>query len=143
MEEQVKKSWFRRNWLWFVPSMGCLTIIVLFILGIGALLVGVTNILSGSAPSEHAFEKASENKQVIRFLGKPIEQKGMTTGSINFNNGDGSADLIIPIKGPKGKAVLRVVAEKFNDVWTYEKLYVTIKETNEEINLLDKSLEGN
>ena len=143
MEEQVKKSWFRRNWLWFVPSMGCLTIIILSIFGIGALFFGITNMLAGSAPSEYAFEKASENKQVVRFLGKPIEQKGMITGSINYSNGDGNADLRIPVKGPKGKAVLKVVAEKSDGVWTYEKLYVIIKSTNEKINLLDKSLEGN
>ena len=142
MEEQVKKSWFRRNWLWFVPSIGCLTIIIVFILGIGALLVGVTSMLSDSTPSMYALERASKNEYVLQVLGEPIEQKGMTTGSINFSNGDGNADLRIPIRGPKGNAVLRVVAEKTDDEWTYEKLYIIIKNTNEKINLLEKSLEG-
>lgn len=142
MEEQVNKSWFRRNWLWFVPSIGCLTIIIVFILGIGALLVGVTSMLSDSTPSMYALERASKNEYVLQVLGEPIEQKGMTTGSINFSNGDGNADLRIPIRGPKGNAVLRVVAEKTDDEWTYEKLYVIIKNTNEKINLLEKSLEG-
>ncbi|MBL4604618.1 MAG: hypothetical protein JKY02_02860 [Flavobacteriaceae bacterium] len=142
MEEQVKKSWFRRNWLWFVPSMGCLTIIVLFFLGIGALVFGVFNMMSEATPTKYAIEKAMENRIVIQKLGKGIEQDGIISGSITFSNNGGEADLKIPINGSKGNAIIRVVAEKFDDVWTYKKLYVIIKVTNEKINLLKKSLEG-
>lgn len=144
MEEQPQKSWFKRNWLWFVPTMGCLTLIILFVLGIGTLIFGVTNMMSESTPTKYAIEQASKNSIVLERLGGSIEQKGMISGSINFSNGgDGDADLTIPIRGTNGRAIIRVVAEKYDDQWTYEKLYVSIKETNEKINLLDKSLEGN
>jgi len=144
MEEQPQKSWFKRNWLWFVPTMGCLTLIILFVLGIGTLIFGVTNMMSESTPTKYAIQQASKNSIVLERLGDSIEQKGMISGSINFSNGgDGDADLTIPIRGTNGRAIIRVVAEKYDDEWTYEKLYVSIKETNEKINLLDKSLEGN
>lgn len=142
MEEQIRKSWFKRNWLWFVPTMGCLTLIVLFFLGIGALIFGVTNMISGSTPAIYAIEQASENTSVIEFLGQPIEQNGIASGSINFSNNTGDADLKIPVSGPKGSGLIIVVAERYDDEWTYDKLYIIIKETKEKINLLDKSLEG-
>jgi hypothetical protein len=137
-----KKSWFGRNWKWFVPVSGCLTLIILFFLGIGALVFGVTNMMSSAAPTEYAVKQASKNKQVLLLLGGSIEQKGMVSGSLNYSNSDGSADLRIPVVGSKGKGIIRVVASRFDDTWEYEKLYIIIKETNEKINLLDKTLEG-
>jgi hypothetical protein len=137
-----KKSWFGRNWKWFVPVSGCLTLIVLFFLGISALVFGVTSMISNSTPAEYAFEQAAKNRQIIILLGDSIEQKGITSGSINLSNSDGNADLSIPIRGKKGKGKIRVVATKTDGEWVYEKLYVIIKETNEKINLLDKALEG-
>lgn len=142
MEEQIRKSWFKRNWLWFVPTMGCLTLIVLFFLGVGALVFGVTNMISESTPAQYAIEKASENTSVIELLGEPIVKDGMASGNINFSNNTGDADLRIPVSGPKGGGFIRVVGERYDDEWTYEKLYIVIKETNEKINLLEKSLEG-
>ena len=143
MEEQVvQKSWFKRNWMWFVPTLGCGTLIILGIFGIGALFFGVTKMISGSTPAQYAVEQASQNERVIELLGTLIEQKGMTTGSINFKNGSGDADLQIPIQGPKGKAVIYIVGEKFADTWTYSRLLVKIKGSQERINLLEKVLEG-
>jgi len=36
-EHTQQKNWFVRNWLWVVPVGGCLTIILLFVLGVGAI----------------------------------------------------------------------------------------------------------
>jgi len=139
MEKQ--KSWFGRNWLWFVPTAGCLTIIVLGALGIGALIFGVTKMLSDSAPATYAFEQTIKNEKVIFLLGEPIVKKGISSGNISFSNNDGEADLKIPISGSKAKGVIVVKATKTDGVWSYESLYVYIKETREKINLLAKSLE--
>jgi hypothetical protein len=72
MEEVRQKSWFKRNWLWFVPTMGCLTLIVLFFLGIGSLIFGITNMISDSEPAQYALERAAESTVVIEALGEPI-----------------------------------------------------------------------
>ncbi len=138
MEGQHQKSWFRRNWLWFVPSMGCLTLILFFILGI----VGIFSFINDSEPTKVALELATNHPKVIEALGEPIEKYSIPKGEISYNSDSGSrVDLGIPIRGPKGEGILFVKGKKTGKEWDYEILYVLIKETQEKINLLEKSLE--
>ncbi len=143
MNEDVhQKGWFRRNWIWIVPVGGCLTVILILILGVGGAVFGLSKIFKESTPYEYALEKASKNPTVIEFLGNDIESDGIMQGNISLKNDTGSANITIPIKGSKGKGSVTVNGTRIGDEWTYEELFVTIKETNEQINLLDKSLEG-
>ena len=142
MEEQRQKSWFSRNWGWVVGG-GCLTLIIIVIVFFGSIFYGVSKMFTSSTPYKYAMEQASTNEEVISILGKPIESDGMINGNISLNGDDGEADFRLPIKGPKGEARIVVVATKDYGEWIYEKLYVQIKDTQEEINLLDKVLEGN
>lgn len=139
MEKQ--KSWFGRNWMWFVPTMGCLTLIILGVLGLGTLFFGVTKLLADSTPSKYAIELASKNEKVISLLGNEIEKDGIISGKVSFTNGDGVANLTIPISGTKGTGIIKVIATKTDGVWEYETLFVQIKSTLEKINLLPKVLE--
>lgn len=142
MEGTRQKSWFGRNWPWLIPVGGCLTVIVLLVLGVGTLFFGVSKMFTSSGPYEYAMESAKNNNEVVAILGEPIETDGIISGSISLDNDDGKADFKIPIKGPNGKARIVVVGTKTYGEWEYESLYVLIKETREEINLLEKSLEG-
>jgi len=143
MNESVQqKSWFGRNWMWVLPAGGCLTIIVLILLGIGATIFGISKIMTSSAPYEYAVEQASNNTQVIELLGSPVETAGMMQGKISTTNDSGEVAIKIPLKGPKGKGSVTIKGYKTDGEWTYEELYVLIKETNEKINLLDKISEG-
>lgn len=142
MENGRQKSWFGRNWLWVLPLGGCLGVILLFVFGVGAVFFGVSKIIKESAPYEYAVNEATHSINVKEKLGNVIETDGLFEGNITINNSTGEADLKIPIKGPKGKGTIIVVAEKYGDDWVYEKLYVLIKETQEEINLLDQVMEG-
>ncbi len=142
MEDITQKSWFSRNWKWVVPVGGCLTLILLIVFGVGALFFGVTKMFTNSTPYTYAIELARNNTDVIEILGKPIEADGIISGNISLKNDDGEANFKIPIKGPNGKARITVVGEKAYGEWTYEELFVLIKETHEEINLLDKVVEG-
>ena len=142
MNEYKQRSWWSRNWPWVVPVGGCLTLIILGILGIGGLIFGVSSAIKNSTPYSYALEQARQNEAVIMTLGEPIETDGIMEGNLSFENNRGEADIKIPIKGPKGEAKVIVVGEKYDGEWTYEKLYVLIKETQEVINLLDKNLEG-
>ncbi|WP_428231616.1 cytochrome c oxidase assembly factor Coa1 family protein [Flavobacterium sp.] len=72
---------------------------------------------------------------MIEKLGSPIEDDGMTSGSINMINDGGNCNLQIPIKGPKGKGTVFVVAEK-RGTWKYSEMSVFITATKEEIDLL-------
>lgn len=141
MEEVRQKSWFGRNWIWVVPVGGCLTLIIIGLIFIGTLFFGVTRMFKNSTPYEYALEQASQNREVTLILGDAIESDGIISGNISIDNNSGIANFSIPIKGSKGEARIYVVAEKRNGEWIYEKLYVLIKETQEEINLLEKELE--
>jgi hypothetical protein len=143
MNEHIQqKSWFSRNWMWVVPTGGCLLIILLFVFGIGAAIFGVSKIFTGSAPYEYAVEQASKDSRVIEQLGNPVETAGIMQGNISIKNDSGKVDIKIPLKGPKGKGSVTIKGDKIDSEWVYEELYVLIKETNEKINLLDKVLEG-
>lgn len=141
MENQ--KSWFGRNWPWVLPVGGCLTIILLFIFGVGAAIFGVSEALKGSEPYEYAVEEAKHSEALIAVIGEPVQTDGFMEGTVNFKNNSGRVDIKIPLRGPNGAATIEVKGTKEDGVWTYEKLYVIIKETNEKINLLEKNLEGN
>jgi hypothetical protein len=130
------KNWFGRNWKWAVPTGGCLLIIILFLVFAGTLFMGVTSIFTDSEPYKEAVANAQTNELVIQVLGEPIETAGMIKGGINYNNGEGHTSLDIPIKGPNGSATLRVVADKYTEVWEYQIMEVIIKETGEIIPLL-------
>ncbi|SEC27343.1 Cytochrome oxidase complex assembly protein 1 [Tenacibaculum sp. MAR_2009_124] len=142
MSDQNQKSWFSRNWLWFIPVSGCLGIILLFIFGIGAAIFGVSNMINNATPVEYALEQANSNNKVLSALGNPIEKDGFPNGNISLHNNDGKVDFSIPIKGSKGEGFLIVRGIKTDGEWAFEDLYVEIKETQEQINLLEKALES-
>lgn len=133
-------GWWKNNWKWVVPVGGCLTILVLGIFFIGSLFYGVTSILEKSEPYEYALQKINQDMQLIELLGTPIEKNGMAQGNINWHNNEKSADLKIPVAGPKGKAMLYINAHGEGDNWIYDKIMVTVKD-NEEINLLENNWE--
>ena len=136
MEEQ-QKSWFGRNWPWVVPLGGCLTVILLFVFGVGAVIFGVSEAITGSEPYEYAVEQASTNELVIDALGNPVETNGIMNGSFKFENDKGTADFYVPLKGPKGEGKVYVVGTKENGEWAFTELYVLTTEPEEHINLLD------
>ncbi|WP_299113862.1 cytochrome c oxidase assembly factor Coa1 family protein [uncultured Winogradskyella sp.] len=141
MEEYRKKSWFSRNWGWVLGG-GCLTIIVLLVVFVGSIFFGVTKMFTSSTPYKYAMEQATTNENIIALIGEPIEKDGMLQGNISLNGDDGEADFKIPIKGPKGEARIVVVAKKDYGKWVYEKLYVQIKDSQKQINLMEEKLEG-
>ena len=142
MSEHQQKSWFGRNWGWVVPvggcGCGCLVIILLFVFGIGAAFFGFSEMVNNATPIEYAVEQASNNKKVIDALGNDVENYGIPSGNISLDNSDGSIDFTIPIKGNNGKGTLVIKGIKVDGEWIYEDLYVILKETQEEINLLEK-----
>jgi Cytochrome oxidase complex assembly protein 1 len=114
-------NWFGRNWKWFVP-VGCLSLLMLFVAVVCLFAVGVFGMMRHAEPYQHALAAAQANPQVIAVTGQPIESGFMVQGNITTHNDSGSADMYVPITGPKGKATVHVVAEKTRDQWTYEVL---------------------
>ncbi len=136
MEENIAhQNWFNRNWKWAVPTGGCLLVIILFIVFAGSMIFGVSTLFKGAEPYKTALSFASSNELVIDAIGEPIEENGISKGSVNYTNGEGHCNLEIPIEGPKGKAIIFVVADKFGENWEYKVLEVNVSETGEIIQL--------
>lgn len=140
MEENIRrKGWFGRNWKWVVPTGGCLIIIVMLVMFAGGLFYAVTNLMEDSQAYIDSMERVQANELVIEQIGEPIEQNGMNGGNFSYNNGYGSAELTIPIKGPKGEATIRVEGGGVGENWTYEVMEVYIEGSDEIINLLEEA----
>ena len=133
-------SWWKRNWKWAVPLGGCLGLLVVFILFIGSIFYGVTAVLEESQPYEYALETINQDKGITSALGSPIVKDGMIQGSYNNSNGHKTADMKIPISGPKGSGTLFVKATRNDGDWTYNVIRVEIKD-DESIDLLHEESE--
>jgi hypothetical protein len=106
-----RKSWWGRNWKWFVPT-GCLGL-VLLLAGFVALLVTVIfGAMKSSDVYKDALARARANPAVIEALGTPIKDGMFLSGNTNVNGASGEANLAIPISGPKGKGTIYVAARK-------------------------------
>jgi hypothetical protein len=137
MDELIhRKSWFNRNWKWAVPVGGCMLVIAAFLIFAGSLIWGVTSLMSDSQAHKDAMEAARSNTLVIERIGEPIETNGISGGNIHYSNGFGTAQLSIPIKGPKGEATIRVSGNGEDDSWNYEVMEVFFPDSDEVIDLL-------
>jgi len=123
-----QKSWWKRNWKWVIPVGGCLTLIVGAIVLFSSIYFGVTGLMEGSQPYEHAFELINQDEDLLEVLGSPIEKEGMVQGNINWSNGNKSAKMVVPISGPKGKGKLYIDATGEGDEWNYHEIRVEVED---------------
>jgi hypothetical protein len=128
-------DWMTRNWKWLVPSL-CMFVLVCF----AGLLVLILTLVKSSDAYSGAITRAKSSPAVIAVLGSPVVDGLLYTGNITVTGSTGSANLVIPIRGPKGKAKLYVLATKSQNVWHYDKLVVKISETSQQIDISDKPM---
>ncbi len=131
----TQKNWFQRSWKWLVP-LGCLGLIVLCVTFVGGILLIVSGAIKSSDVYQQALQKATSSSAVIEALGEPITPGWMPQGSINVSGPTGSADLSIPISGPKNSGTLYVVAAKAAGDWQFTRLEVAVNGQPDRINLL-------
>jgi hypothetical protein len=131
----LPKSWFARNWKWFVPTL-ILGLVLLLALFVGGVLTLTFGLLKSSEPYQHAIAVASSNPDVVRELGTPITPGWYLSGNINVSGTSGNADLAIPLKGSRHRGTLYVVANKTDGAWTYTKLRMLVEGQESPIELL-------
>ncbi len=138
MNPPRQAGWFVRNWKWFVP-VGCFGMILM----VAGFIAAVAYIAFGSVKSsvvyQQAMDKTRSNADVIRELGEPIEAGWLISGRIKVNDSFGSADMSIPVSGPKKSGKVYVVATKRMGKWDFYGLEVEIEGKGERINLLTPS----
>ena len=135
MGEPYESTWWSRHWKWIVPLVvltpvlicgGAVTLLVKMVLGE----------VRGITPYHLALERAEADPEVINAIGTPIEPGFFFNGSYQVSGQSGHADLSIPVNGPRGHAVVDVVAIKHQGRWIYETMHVTIGRTGQRVDLL-------
>ena len=132
------RSWWSRNWLWFVPT-GCLGLLLLIALFVGGIVFFVFGVIKSSDVYKTAVAQAKANPRVTDALGTPISEGIVLSGSINTSGDTGNADLNIPVSGPKGKGTIFVTANKSGGIWYYSKMNVHVDGTGENIDINEPS----
>ncbi len=131
-----QKSWFSRNWKWFIPTVIGVPVLLVVVLigGIVGLLFGM---MKSSEPYQYAVSVASHDSRVTTRLGTPVSPRWYVTGNIKLNNDSGNADLAIPLEGPQGRGTVYVTARKSAGSWSYERVEVEMEGAPDRVNLLN------
>ncbi|HVT02539.1 MAG TPA: cytochrome c oxidase assembly factor Coa1 family protein [Thermoanaerobaculia bacterium] len=137
MDQAMNTNWWSRNWKWFVP-VGCLSSLLLIGAFIALIMSFAFGIMKSSEPYKVALSKAKANAAVVEALGTPIKEGYFTSGSVNVSGPSGSAELAIPISGPKGSGTIYLEARKSAGEWSFSKLAVKVDKTTRRIDLLDQ-----
>jgi len=112
-----------RKKMWVIIILSVLLFLFLLIAGCCTLLyVGVKKAMKSSDVYIMSVQRAQASPCAISKLGQPITAQGMPQGSVNENNGSGTADLTIPVNGPQGSGSLHALATRDNSVWTLTSL---------------------
>lgn len=98
----------------------------------------VLTALRGSDAGNIALAKARVHPEVVAALGTPIEEGYFVSGSEGNTGERGSANLQIPVSGPKGSGTLYVVATMSDGEWHFSKLHLVVSGSGEQIDLLRK-----
>lgn len=116
---------------------GCLTVLALGAGFVALLVFGIFGAMKKSDAYRDTVALVQSHPAAIEAMGEPIEPGFWLTGSINFNNGAGDADLTIPVSGPTGSGEIRVIAAKASgdDPWTYSTRELRIDGRDEAIPL--------
>jgi hypothetical protein len=136
-----RPGWWSRNWKWFVP-VGCLTMVLLFVLAIAALVFGVFGLMKQSEVYTQAVAQARADPAVAAALGTPIEEGMLVSGNFNESGPGGTAELSIPLSGPKGAGTLYVEATKSAGQWTFSTLVLEAPDASRIDLLAGDSIEG-
>ena len=119
MDERKKRG--ACGWI----ALGCGAAIAIGIVFVGVIVAVAVASMRSSIPYKDALALAQRDPRVAEVLGTPVEAGLFTSGSVSTENRSGSADLDIPIHGPKGKASIHVVATREGGRWSYTRMIVT------------------
>jgi Cytochrome oxidase complex assembly protein 1 len=126
--DQPQRGWFRRNALWFVPTVILLPIL-LCAGSCGGIFYLVFSMLRDSQPYQMALARLRENPEVIQRLGEPVEDATWyPSGQIRMQGAQGFAQFEMKIAGPRGKADAYVEATADAGEWTIKRLRVVFSD---------------
>jgi YD repeat-containing protein len=90
-----------------------------------------------SSVSRAAVERINADAAAVELLGKPIKLESGVQGQVRHDEtGWREARLIIPVRGPKGRAVARVIAGRGTGPWTFTTVEVVIEQQRKKLDLI-------
>jgi TonB family protein len=134
---QQQKGCLGRNWKWMLP-VGCLGLILGIVALVGGIFFVAMSAMKSSEVYQGALRAAQAHPAAIERLGQPINDGWFVKGNVRFDGGGGSANLEIPVSGPKSSGTLDVRAIYENGAWVYEKL--DLVGGGETVSLLDRNV---
>lgn len=106
-------------------GVGILAVASLGLLFVVPLFVGVNAMMKSSDAYKLTISTAQASPCIVSSLGSPVEPGWIVTGGIQESDNGGSANLSIPVSGPKGKGSLDVRAKKLGGSWRIDSLVFT------------------
>lgn len=120
---------------------GCGAIVLGVLLLVVAGVVIVFSFLGNCDVADRAIAIASSSEAVRREIGHPLERGWFTTGNLSTSGDSGSADLKIPVSGPRGSgSIILVAKKKSGHDWEFEVLEVEVTGRQQRIRLLSTPL---
>jgi hypothetical protein len=114
-------KWTKRK-RWVPITLGILSVILIVAIFAYTLSTGIEGMFRSSPVYSAALTKAQESPCVVNKLARPIVAKGMIGGNFSESSQDGSAELSIPVEGPRANGELIVSAKKVAGVWDIRSL---------------------
>jgi hypothetical protein len=113
---------------------GCATLGFLVVALIGGIFYFVFAGIRSSEPFQRTLQAAQASPEMRAYLGEPITLGYLFTGNVNWNNGNGTADVQITLNGPKASVTIHTLGTKAPaSPWIFTKMQTT---GTPEINLL-------
>ena len=93
---------------------------------------------------KQAIRQLNDSPVAQEKLGTPITRGWMANGSVSTENGAGSAEVRISVKGPKAGGELHIAGHHGpGDPWTYTVFEVTLEDTGERLDFTRGERESN
>ncbi len=118
--ERQKRGWFRRNWLWFIPT---LLVVIVLAGGAGAYWVLFTRVYQLDV-YQSAMKQIEADGPVCRELGNPITAATWPPPSARIEATE--IDVRWHIEGPDGRAKAHVLAKRMQGKWEIIQLEVIL-----------------
>ena len=122
----IKKSWLEGHPRWKIP-LGCLLVIVLLGAFVAIVFTLVEVSFRKSEVYQEALARAERNSQVASLIGAPLRPGRVLQGKINVSGSSGTAQMAIPVAGPRGKATIYLEARKAAGTWQFLTLQVQVE----------------
>lgn len=114
------------------------TVAVCAVVVIGLGLMWVWRFESNArAPIGVAMQVARSSAQMQKAIGTPMRAERLARGSLVENGGDGNADLVVRIDGPKGRGALSEWAQEVDGRWQVCSLTFHPRDGGADLTLVD------